>query len=1643
MAIDIKFDLAGNPESPTIILANRNGNKLGQLDVDVNSIDLSDNFNDASEFTFTLNKYVDGVLTHLWDNVVDFKLVYCKEWDMWFEIKVELDESAKIIKTVFCTQLGQAELSQIMLYNIEINTEDDIARDDYKISILYDENDPEASILNRVLYKAPHYSIAYVDPTIAKIQRSFSFDGTSIYDAFQEIAEEIGCLFVYNSNSDEYGKIQRTISVYDLQQNCNDCGYRGEYTDKCPKCGSANIKNGYGEDTLIFVTSDELASSGIQLVTDTDSVKNCFKLEAGDDLMTATVRNCNPNGTDYIWYFSENIKEDMSDELVEKINSYDEKYKQYYDEYISDIDIELSNAYNALVDKYSVYNDTLQKITTPVIGYASLMNAYYNVVDMSLYLKSLLMPSIEMSETSAEEQIGLLTSSSLSPVAVTNITTASLPTVNSAVLSMAKIIIKPTYKVQIGESELLDNGDTKIWNGNFIITNYSDEEDTVVGNVVSVEVNDDLETFIRQKIEKALNKGNTDDLSISGLFKKEYDDFCNELKKYALNPLINFRDVCQTCIDILIEQGVGDGSTWGDTEEGSEGNLYENLYTPYYNKLMAIEAEIKTRENEINIISGKYDVDGNLIEDGLQTNIEKCKMQIQDSLNFENYLGNELWLEFCTYRREDKYSNENYISDGLDNAELFKRALEFFDVAENEIYKSSELQHSISTTLNNLLAIPKFEKLVKSFKVGNWIRVQIDDKIFKLRLLKYDISYGSFNNIPVEFSDVTKIKNGITDVDNILSQASSMATTYSAIQRQASQGNDAQNTIENWISDGLNTALIRIQNNNSEDITITKNGLLGRSYNEITDTYSPEQIKLTHNIMAYTDDNWKTVKQAVGKHNYIEYNPSSDNWESSTGYGISAEFVTSGQVMGSKIVGGEIYSSNYHKGTYGSDTDVMQGTRIDLKNGDFELGNGKISYSSRYNILTLNGVTIEWDSTNAPSTSDIDGLSGYLDQLDSNIGALGSDIVELELYFNQLDGRIQTYSQTEDPSINWSDAEKNKHIGDLWFNPDDGLTKRWNGSSWETVTDSELTELIQTKAQIFTSTPIPPYYVGDLWLQGYSGDIKHCVQERLEGESFNPNDWQLSSKYTDDTSLNDFIDGEFADELRAINEQVDKKAETWYQDTDPSLAWTTEDLKKLHVGDLWFNTIEKKNYIYDYTYQWLESDGIPDEVFDAIDGKSTIYVSQPSSQELGDLLIPAVSFAVVFESVTYEFKEAKVYRCTETSPSFIPSRWVEINYTDDTVAREALEMAKQAIDDAAEGIRIANQVGSDAKEYIDSEIFKLDEAVSEYLGWDGSTIINGRYVIAPYLGGGYLNITNTENGSRVIVDPNNLTGNNYIFQVYDGEKVTVGVDSSGNASFSGIVSATGGSIGGFSLIDNTLSVEDENVYIKPSYTEAMKILDYYSGNIELTDNELKASDLDANGLVNTIDAMLINQIINGTKEYHDCVGSKVGKVKAVISPKNPEKLINIVATNAWGREVNSYFGADGLKTTNINAEYISIDGNYVEVPVILYNNDIGTNGTVTLNESADKFKRICIVVGDTSDNICGSLTVYSPNNKTVNISASKATSSGVSIDSVRYVISGKTMVPSNGYKSQYSNNAWTNNGSNLYCKYVIGFKGGL
>lgn len=897
MAVRIKFDESYNAIRPTLVLANRSGVKIGPINA--TSINVSDNFNSSFELEFDVYKYNNDGLARvfddedgkdtIWDKTVDFKLVWAREWDVWFEIYVEIDEDEDTIKHVSAVSLGEAELSQINLYNIEINTEDDIANDDYVPTVLYDEENPRASLLNRILEKAPHYSIGHVDNRIAEIQRSFSFDNDSIYDALQDIAEEIDCIFIIDSGSNDDGSIKRIINAYDLEAFCPTCGYRDTFVDVCPKCGGDAL-NGYGDDTNIYVSVENLAEN-ISYSTDTDSVKNCFKLEAGDDLMTATVINSNPNGSAYIWYISDAARDDMSDELVERIDQYDTLYDYYNSEYSLNVSSDMISAYNNLVNKYSGYDSSLNTLSDPMAGYNDLVTAYYDTINLYYLLNDSLMPNVEISGTTAEIQAALLTPTNLSPVAVHDLSIISVSTASNAVLAVAKVIVDNRYSVKVNSSSLSGS----VWTGNFKITNYSDEDDTYISNTISVTINDDLETFLRQNIDKAMNKVSAEDgTDISSLFKIAQPQFDTELTKWSLTSLKIFNDACQTCIDLLIEQGIADSKTWADKVP----NMYEELYLPYYNKLHAIQNEILVRESEIETITGKFDAEGNIVQEGMQTLLDAERYFIHDQLNFENFIGDELWLEFAAHRREDTYSNDNFISDGLSNKELFDRAQEFIDDATKEIYKSATLQHSISATLKNLLVMEEFLPIVNNFKVGNWIHIKVDDRLYRLRLLSYSIDFDNLDTLSIEFSDVKQYKDGVTDSESIMAQAKSMASSYGAVVRQAGKGNKTYKKVDDWVSNGLTMTNMKIVSAaDNQNITWDSHGILCREYLPITDSYSDKQIKIINKGLYVTDDNWRTSKAGIG--NFIFYNPKTGQDEEA--YGVIADTLVGNLILSQEV----------------------------------------------------------------------------------------------------------------------------------------------------------------------------------------------------------------------------------------------------------------------------------------------------------------------------------------------------------------------------------------------------------------------------------------------------------------------------------------------------------------------------------------------------------------------------------------------------------------------------------------------------------------------------------------------------------------------------------------------------------------------
>lgn len=204
------------------------------------------------------------------------------------------------------------------------------------------------------------------------------------------------------------------------------------------------------------------------------------------------------------------------------------------------------------------------------------------------------------------------------------------------------------------------------------------------------------------------------------------------------------------------------------------------------------------------------------------------------------------------------------------------------------------------------------------------------------------------------------------------------------------------------------------------------------------------------------------------------------------------------------------------------------------------------------------------------------------------------------------------------PASGWTKDEMSEHIGDIVYDIKNNHSYRWTGSAWVQIKDADFNEamkaakaaddkagaagdLADSKRRIFYSatTPTKPFDKGDLWIKQVKGKTETWI--------YNGTDWVKS----EDKDLADFS-AAINKELTGIKGQLDGKAETWYQNTDPSKSWTD---KSVHEGDIWYNTTNGTiNYWNGSAWEKMD---IPKDVFNTIDGKSSIFVDSYDEAKAG------------------------------------------------------------------------------------------------------------------------------------------------------------------------------------------------------------------------------------------------------------------------------------------------------------------------------------------------------------------------------------------------------------------------------------------
>ena len=85
-------------KTPTLVIAKKSGEKLGAIPS--TNIRFECNLNSANTIDFKVYKTRNGVDFERWDEVKDFRLLWVKEWDMWFEMHIDITQSTELVKAV-------------------------------------------------------------------------------------------------------------------------------------------------------------------------------------------------------------------------------------------------------------------------------------------------------------------------------------------------------------------------------------------------------------------------------------------------------------------------------------------------------------------------------------------------------------------------------------------------------------------------------------------------------------------------------------------------------------------------------------------------------------------------------------------------------------------------------------------------------------------------------------------------------------------------------------------------------------------------------------------------------------------------------------------------------------------------------------------------------------------------------------------------------------------------------------------------------------------------------------------------------------------------------------------------------------------------------------------------------------------------------------------------------------------------------------------------------------------------------------------------------------------------------------------------------------------------------------------------------
>lgn len=360
----------------------------------------------------------------------------------------------------------------------------------------------------------------------------------------------------------------------------------------------------------------------------------------------------------------------------------------------------------------------------------------------------------------------------------------------------------------------------------------------------------------------------------------------------------------------------------------------------------------------------------------------------------------ELLNELMTHIKPTDYIDEYMlVTESMTYSQRFEKAKELMDRAQSQLVKISSGQKTYSIDTRSFLFNKQFKHFSEQLCAGAIIYVETKtDKMEQLHLTGIGIN---FDEKTADFTLGNKYDRSDLKAlyDDALGQNSK---SFSELKYIAGIIEDQRKQLDyqrNWISDLLTLTLDNVLTSEDQAIEINNRGLIGRKrrldendewdFDENGNPYfEDEQVKLIHNSLIFTKNNWDSAEAAIGKI-AVGYNA---DGSVKYDYGMNGRVIIGELILGNNLVltgtgaGIKIKDSNGRDVFYADDDGnlVLSGT-IFAKSGDiggWQIDGTKIT-------KTVGNYTTTLDSANGViSTNNIQATGGLIGGLTLKNGKL-------------------------------------------------------------------------------------------------------------------------------------------------------------------------------------------------------------------------------------------------------------------------------------------------------------------------------------------------------------------------------------------------------------------------------------------------------------------------------------------------------------------------------------------------------------------------------------------------------------------------------------------------------------------------------